>query len=505
MTRNVLEYLEQSAARFPDKAAFVDEQASLTFGQLSDAAKRIGTALCRLDGEKRPVPVFMNKCAGEIAAFMGVVYAGRAYAPIDPQMPEKRVCRILETLDSDAVIVDSECRQKLEAMGYPAERIFPIEALEAGGIDEGALARVRRFAIDCDLLYVIFTSGSTGYPKGVGVSHRAVIDFVEWLSKTTHMDSTCVFGNQAPFYFDMSVKDIYSTLKHGATDYIIPRQLFNFPTEMFKYILQHGINTLAWATSAVCLVAKEESFEEVCPRTVRGVFFGGEAMPLKTLNLWRKYLPDAMYMNMYGPTETAVDCTYHIVERDRDYQGGLPAGLPCENTGILILNGDRPVKDGEIGEICVRGTSLANGYYNDPEKTAGVFVRNPLQRAYPELIYRTGDNGYYNERGEIMFASRKDDQIKHMGYRIELGEIETALSEIGGVERCCCLFDKPCDKIVCIYTGAATRKEILLELKKYVPKYMWPNKFIQLAEMPLNINGKIDRTGLKAAYIDVEN
>ncbi len=387
-------------------------------------------------------------------------------------------------------------------------REFPeitFDIVEAGGIDEGALARVRRFAIDCDLLYVIFTSGSTGYPKGVGVSHRAVIDFVEWLSKTTHMDSTCVFGNQAPFYFDMSVKDIYSTLKHGATDYIIPRQLFNFPTEMFKYILQHGINTLAWATSAVCLVAKEESFEEVCPRTVRGVFFGGEAMPLKTLNLWRKYLPDAMYMNMYGPTETAVDCTYHIVERDRDYQGGLPAGLPCENTGILILNGDRPVKDGEIGEICVRGTSLANGYYNDPEKTAGVFVRNPLQRAYPELIYRTGDNGYYNERGEIMFASRKDDQIKHMGYRIELGEIETALSEIGGVERCCCLFDKPGDKIVCIYTGAATRKEILLELKKYVPKYMWPNKFIQLAEMPLNINGKIDRTGLKAAYIDVEN
>lgn len=207
-------------------------------------------------------------------------------------------------------------------------------------------------------------------------------------------------------------------------------------------------------------------------------------------------------MNMYGPTETAVDCTYHIIEKDRVYDTAFfPAGRPCENTGILILNGDRPVGPGEVGEICVRGTALANGYYGDPEKTAGVFVQNPLQKAYPELIYRTGDMGSFNEAGEIVFASRKDDQIKHMGYRIELGEIEAALSEVSGIIRCCCLFDKAADKIVCVYSGPATKKEIVLEVGKYIPKYMWPNVFVQLDELPMNLNGKIDRTRLKAEYV----
>ena len=500
MTRNVLEYLESSAAAYGDKLAFADEGGSLTFAQLLDRAKRVGSALCALEADKRPVPVYMEKCAEEIAAFMGVVYAGRAYAPVDPQMPEKRVERILNTLEAETVIADEECREKLAAMGY-AGKVFLLRELEEHAVDETALAAVRRYAIDCDLLYIIFTSGSTGNPKGVALSHRAVIDFTEWFTKTAGFDATSVFGNQAPFYFDMSVKDIYSTLKNGATAWIIPKKLFNFPAELFKYITDHGINTLAWATSAVCMSAKEAAFEKQLPGTVRAVCFGGEAMPVKLLNIWRRYLPDALYMNMYGPTETAVDCTYHIIEKDRDYSAPyFPAGKPCENTGILILDGDTPAKTGQVGEICVRGTALANGYYRDSEKTGSVFVQNPLQTAYPELIYRTGDVGYWNEDGEIIFASRKDDQIKHMGYRIELGEIEAALSDIDGIERCCCLFDKSADKIVCVYTGPATRREILLAVGKYIPKYMWPNTFVQLETMPMNLNGKIDRPRLKAEY-----
>lgn len=500
MTRNVLEYLERSASRFPDKTAFADGESSLTFAELRDRARRIGSAICAMQTDRRPIPVYMQKCPEEIAVFLGVVYAGCAYAPVDPLMPQKRVERILQTLEADLVIADELCRDQLIELGYTG-RILLADELERSAVDEAALAEIRRYAIDCDLLYIIFTSGSTGNPKGVALSHRAVIDFTEWFTEAAGFDDTAVFGNQAPFYFDMSVKDIYSTLKNGATTWIIPKKLFNFPTELFKYLVEHRINTLAWATSAVCLAAKEQAFEKQLPHTVRAVCFGGEAMPVKLLNVWRQYLPDALYMNMYGPTETAVDCTYHIIEKDRDYSAPFfPAGRPCENTGILILNGDQPVKLGEVGEICVRGTALAQGYYRDPEKTAGVFVQNPLQKAYPELIYRTGDMGSCNEAGEIVFASRKDDQIKHMGYRIELGEIEAALAEVDGIDRCCCLFDKPADKIVCVYSGPATKKEIILEVGKYIPKYMWPNVFVQLEELPMNLNGKIDRTRLKGEY-----
>lgn len=501
MIRNILEYLEQSARTNGDKIAFADEEVKLTFSQLEDKAKRIGTSVLRVDGNNKPVPVFMAKCANEIAAFMGIVYAGKAYVPIDPQMPEKRIERILRTVEAELVIVDEECRTKLEQLEYSGKVMLFDEAAEAE-IDADALAEIRRRQIDCDILYIIFTSGSTGNPKGVALSHRAVADFTEWFSVTAHFDSSCVFGNQAPFYFDMSVKDIYSTLRNAATTYIIPKRLFNFPAELFSYIVSNRINTLAWAVSAVCLAAKEAAFEKQVPETVRAICFGGEAMPVKTLNIWKKYLPNCFFMNMYGPTEAAVDCTYYIIDNDREYTTPYyPAGRPCENTGIIILNGNEPVKVGEIGEICVRGTALAHGYYNDPEKTASVFVQNPLQKAYPEIIYRTGDVGYFTEDGEIMFASRKDDQIKHMGYRIELGEIEAALSEVSGIERCCCLFDKKSDKIVCVYSGDITKKEIILEVGKYIPKYMWPNSFIQLDELPLNLNGKIDRTKLKTEYI----
>ncbi len=502
MVRNVLTYLERSAAQYGSKTAFTDEDTSITFAELMDSAQRIGSFLCEYSNNKKPVPVYMKKCAGEIAAFMGVVYAGRAYVPIDPEMPTKRVERVLHTLEAELVIADEECKEKLQEMGY-AGSVYLMTEMKQHDIAEQKLAEVRRSSIDCDLLYIIFTSGSTGEPKGVALSHRAVIDFTEWFSKTAHFDATTVFGNQAPFYFDMSVKDIYSTLKNGATTYILPKKLFNFPAKLFKYITDNEINTLAWAVSAVCLVSKEEVFEKVLPSTVRAVCFGGEAMPVKLLNIWRKYLPDALYMNMYGPTETAVDCTYYIIEKGKEYTDPFfPAGNPCENIDILILNGDREVQKGEIGEICVRGTGVANGYYNAVEKTSEVFVQNPLQSAYPEIIYRTGDIGYYNEEGLLIFAARKDDQIKHMGYRIELGEIEAALTDISGIHRCCCLYDKSADKILCVYTGSATKKEIVMEIGKYIPKYMWPNTFIQLEELPINLNGKIDRVKLKEEYVD---
>ena len=224
-------------------------------------------------------------------------------------------------------------------------------------------------------------------------------------------------------------------------------------------------------------------------------------MPTKQYNMWRKKYPNAVFANIYGPTEATVDCTYYIVDREFEDDEPLPIGYPCRNTDIFILNGDRLAKEGETGELCIRGRCLAPGYYNNSEKTDEAFIQNPLNPHYPEKIYKTGDVAKYNEYGEIIFLARKDHQIKHMGHRIELGEIEAAVNSIDLVESGACIYDSETQKIVLFYCGnEATQSYILKKLKDKVPKYMFPNVMLQLEEMPHTLNGKIDRLRLKEYY-----
>lgn len=498
---NVLEYLEHSAERFPDKPAYIDAQSSYTFSELERAARAVGSALCGVVQKGCPVAVYMEKSVQQIAAFFGVAYAGAFYSPIDVDMPAQRAQMILDTLETPVVIASNNSAEKLREMSYSG-RVVLFDEIQFTPIDNEKLADIRRRGIDSDPLYAIFTSGSTGVPKGVVISQRSTVNLTEWFCSAFQFTEEEIFGNQTPFYFDGSIKEIYATLKSGATMYIIPKRLFTFPAKLLEYVNERKINCVMWVPSVLCFIVDFHTFKKVKPLYLRKVIFFGEAMPTKQFNLWRREFPEICFGNLYGPTEATVDSAYYIVKRELRDDEPIPIGYACENTDILILNEkNEPVKEGELGEICVRGVSLALGYYNDPEKTGEVFVQNPLQKHYRELIYRTGDLGRYNEYGEIIYAARKDFQIKHMGHRIELGEIETAVGAVSGVRRVCCLYDMQKGKIVCIYEGDVTDVEIINAIKQTVPKYMIPNIYHSVAEMPVNMSGKIDRPRLTEEFI----
>lgn len=501
MVRNVLEFLETSAEKFPEKEAFSDSKVSITYRELETGAKAVGSALLDLNKRNRPVVVFLDKNTACVTAFMGVVYSGNFYVSVDIYMPVQRIQSILETLDPVAVITDQAHRAKVEKWKGEIP-LYIMEEIKETPIRQPELDQVRRRAIDTDPLYALFTSGSTGVPKGTVICHRSVIAYAQWVTETFDITHETIYGNQAPLYFSMSVLDFYSTLMSGATMHLIPAMYFSFPLRLLEYMQQKKVNTIYWVPSALSIVANMKALDRIELPDLKKILFAGEVMPVKQLNVWRRHFPDALFANLYGPTEITDICTYYVVDREFEDHESLPIGIPCANTDILIITEDgREAVDGEEGELCVRGTFLAHGYYNNPEKTEQVFVQNPLNPWYPELIYKTGDLVKKNERGEIIYLTRKDFQIKHMGYRIELGEIEAAVSAVEEVQSCACVYDAQKDEIVLFYQGVEmTEREMIASVKDKLPAYMHPNRIIHLQVMPHNANGKIDRVALKSMY-----
>jgi len=503
MIYNVLEYLEASESKFPDKIVFADEKSSITYSELKQHAKKIGTRILNqtTNTSKSPIVVFVDRNIESLVSFMGVAYSGNFYVPIDIHMPKLRIELILQTLNPVATVVLQTDLAFAKSVAPALLTIIYEEAIH-GNIDEEILSAVRRKAIDRDPLYATFTSGSTGIPKGVITCSQSVVDMTDVLVSTFGFNENSIFGNQNPFYFDASIKDIYCTLKCGATMYLIPKSAFLFQANLVGFLNMYQINVVLWSAAAIALVANVNGFETTKPEYLKSVMFSGEVMHNKVLNYWRKILPNTLFVNLYGPTEITSVCTYYKIEKPFADDEVLPIGNSFRNTEIILLNAEnKPVAPGEIGEICVRGCCLALGYYNNPEKTSEAFCQNPLNPHYPEAIYRTGDLAKYNELGEIMFLSRKDNQVKHMGQRVELGEIEILINSLEKIEASFCFYDHDKQKIISIFQGKeADNKYIINQIKDRIPKYMYPNTMIQLEILPYNLNGKIDRTFLKEQY-----
>lgn len=501
MITNVLSYLEMSAAKYPEKTALVDENKSFSYEELLSGCKNIGSALTEYMRPCEPVGVYLEKSADAVMAFFGIVYAGGFYSTLNNELPEQRLQQIVSVLNPAVIITDREHEAKASEIFEGIKLVF-IEELKVKEKSEEKLASIRMCMIDTDPLYINFTSGSTGVPKGIVVGHRSVIDFFECFTKLFGITEKDVVANQAPFDFDVSVKDIYSAFSTGATLVVVPRRLFSDPTGLVDFLCEHKATTMIWAVSALCLMTTFHALEYKTPETVNKILFSGEVMPLKALNNFKKHLPDATFVNLYGPTEITCNCTYHVIDKERDYSDGIPIGEPFPNEDVFLLdeNDNVVTEKGSSGEICVRGAALALGYYKNPDQNAKHFVQNPLNPYYPELIYRTGDLARFDENGDMIFSGRKDFQIKYMGHRIELEEIEREMSKVDGVERCCCIFDEKKQRLRGFYIGEIDKEKLHSAMSGSLPAFMVPGILRKVDDMPLTKNGKIDRKKLAESF-----
>lgn len=497
MIKNVLEWLEATVEVCPKKPVYLEKENSLSFAEVERMAKSIGSALLSVK-ETAPVAVISGRNIETIPAYLGIVYSGHAYAPIDGTLPRRRIETIVSMLHPSAILADGQYADLAQELSDGNVPVFLLDQASHAGIDQERLDEIRNAMVMTDPLYVIFTSGSTGKPKGVVTSHQSLICYIESYAQVMRIDENDRMGNQSPLDYIAAIRDIYLPLYKGASSVIIPKEYFMEPNRLFEFMNAFNVTSVGWSVSAFTVLTSLGAFEEVPLSTLKKVCFSGSVMPPSCLSVWQKHLPDAAFVNQYGPTEATASCTYYVVDHTVTPDEQLPIGVPYQNYKVFLLNDDlTETKRGEIGEICVSGPILALGYYHDPERTGQNFVMNPNCKAYPERMYRTGDYGRVREDGILEFHGRMDRQIKHMGHRVELDEIEYAANQVDGIAESAVLYHKEKETLYLFYAGNIEKRVLILELRKVLPGFMVPRKVVPMESLPKLANGKIDMNTLK--------
>jgi amino acid adenylation domain-containing protein len=505
---NVIEYLEKNTLKQKaNKIAVREEDRVIDFQNLAAQSKKLAGVLVKKSNLiNKPIAVFLPKSIESVISNLAITYSGNVYMNLDVKNPDARLTNIIDKIKPEIIITNHKLSGRISVLIPGNSIVLCIDELEKEvGIDEHSLLKRLSILIDTDPYCIINTSGSTGTPKGVALNHKSFIDFTEWAIERLKITDDESIGSLSPVYFDIYSFELCLLAARGATITIIPEQLATFPAKLIEFLQNKKINFIFWVPTIMVNIANLDLLASYKLPELSKILFAGEVFPTKHLNYWRKHIPHATFINLYGPIEITLDCTYYIIEKDFPNDTPIPIGYPCRNTDVLILNDENKLAAvNEKGELCVRGTSLALGYYNDSEKTAKAFVQNPLNNNYPELIYRTGDVVYKNEDGEIIFVGRTDFQVKHLGYRIDLSEIEhVVVNTWGKVKNGCVLYDHNKKEICLIYQAESeiTPADFRKELIQYLPKYMLPSIFYFLPDMPKNPNGKIDRNYLKETLI----
>lgn len=491
---SVIEFLDRAAERFPDKTAVIDGDGSYTFDRLRKLSRALGTLLLKKGLTGRNIAVLLPKKASALIAFFGCLYGGCTYVPLDTGDAAERLNRIIEKVGAPLVITDTDNAQRVTGAGSL------LWNAAAEDIDDAAIERTLGTVIDTDPVYIMHTSGSTGEPKGVVVPHGGVINFANWAASYMGIDENDVIALQSPFHFDASVFDVYVSLATGAGIVIMPDVLARFPDRIPEFLEENRVTCIFWVPGLLAEIANSGALSRYKMPLLKKFTFVGEVMPPRQLNMWIEANPDRDYINLYGPTEATVACTAYRINGPVDERENIPIGKAGDNMRLIVITEDgRRADVGETGEICILGSGLALGYYGERELTERVFVQNPLNKKYREIMYRTGDYGHVNAEGDIIFSGRRDAQVKIHGIRVELGDIENAAAGLEGVERTCALLSSDKKLLLFLQTEERrTQRQLRRLLTERLPRYMLPDAVFELGAFPLNKNGKIDRKQLLA-------
>ncbi|MBQ3626465.1 MAG: AMP-binding protein [Synergistaceae bacterium] len=503
MNINFINSFEKTVELNFNKIAVTHNAENIAFNELKAKAQALGCLIInKAEGAfNKPVAVLLPKEINAVIADLGILYSANVFMNLDVKTPRERLINILDLIKPSLIITSNKYKNIIENIDI---KIILIDEIDFNNINinyKELKARLDKI-IDTDPMCIINTSGSTGTPKGVVLNHRSFFDFMACSGEKFNFNGTEIIGSLSPIVFDIFDFELCMLMLYGSRLILLDAFLASFPVKLLEALNLNKVNFIFWVPSIMVNIANMKLLEQVKLEYLKLIWFAGEVFPTKQFLYWYDNLFNAKFANLYGPIEITLDCTLYEINSRPPENEPLPIGKPYKNTDVLILNENNKICGaGEEGELCVRGTSLAMGYYNNPEKTLAAFTQNPLNKSYPELIYRTGDIVYTREDGNIMFKGRKDSLIKHMGYRIELCEIEHVIeNDLKLVKYCCAVYNYNKKEIVLYYennNNIISDKDFRIALKSVFPNYMIPNLFIHMEKLPQNTNGKIDRLALK--------
>jgi amino acid adenylation domain-containing protein len=520
--------LTEAAGAWPQRAAVASGGSVLTYQELDRVSNQMARALLRLGvapGDR--VAILAPKSAAAVVAVYGALKAGACYVPLDPKAPEDRLGYVLSDSGAAVIVADEARLPQAAALagGVPGLRAVvttagmpggqgpaeapaapahpgasPVPWAEVAAESDEPLAQER--AIETDLAYILYTSGSTGAPKGVMISHRNSLTFVEWAAAATGLTEQDRVCSPAPLHFDLSVFDVFASCRAGACLTVLPDGVATFPVSIAKWLEAEKISVWYSVPSVLTLLACYGSLPQFDLSALRVVIFAGEVFPPRYLARLMAELPGRRYLNWYGPTETNV-CTAFEVRAGGSDTGPVPIGTACANTEVFAVTSDgRQVsRPGEEGELYVRGPSLMRGYWGQPAKTSEVLVRYPFPKSGEELVYRTGDLVTLEPDGNYAYLGRRDSMVKIRGYRVELGEVEAALYRHPAIEEAVVL-PVPDEllgsrlRAVISAKAEVSRENVLSHCREWLPSYMVPDLVEFREALPRTSTGKVDRAGL---------